>query len=107
MEKIMEPHSFPADLVDAVAKAIFDQDETFNLEAIARLDAQGNRTLGNTIGRDRDSWDNRKNRPIHDGYRRRAVAALKAAQTFGIVVPAINPYMPLPKGKDERKAGAA
>ncbi|WP_149745566.1 hypothetical protein [Rhizobium sp. RU35A] len=102
----MEPHSFPSDLVDIVAKAIFDQDETFNLEAIARLDAQGNRTLGDTIGRERDSWDNRRNRPIHDGYRRRAVAALKAAQICGVVLPSINPYVPQPKSKAERKAGA-
>jgi len=107
MEKIMEPHTFPTDLVDAVARAIFDQDETFNLEAIAHLDGKGRPTLGDTIGRERDSWDNRRNRPIHDGYRRRAVAALKAAQAFGIVVPSLNPYLPQPRSKAERKAGAA
>ena len=79
---MMEEHQFAPSLVDEVAIAIFDQDETFNLEAIAKMDAEGKTAYGDRTGRERDSWDNPANAHCHDGYRRRAVAALKASHAW-------------------------
>jgi len=78
----MEKHTFDPNLVEAVAIAIFDQDETFNLEAIAKMDAEGNTGYGDRTGRERDIWDNPANEQCHDGYRRRAISALKANQAW-------------------------
>lgn len=71
-------HSFDPQIVEAVAIAIFDQDEIFNLEFIAKCDAEGRTAPGDAMGRERDTWDNPRNRQCHRGYRRRAVAALTA-----------------------------
>lgn len=78
----MEKHSFDPALVEAVAISIFDQDETFNLEAIAKMDAEGDTAYGDRTGRERDTWDNPANVHCHNGYRRRAVAALRANQAW-------------------------
>lgn len=79
---MMKTSTFDPALVDAVAIAIFDQDETFNLEAIAKMDAEGNTAYGDRTGRERDTWDNPANEQCHDGYRRRAIAALEASQAW-------------------------
>ncbi|PZR89666.1 MAG: hypothetical protein DI537_20695 [Stutzerimonas stutzeri] len=74
----MTSQSFDPQIVEAVAIALFDQDETFNLEYIAKCDAEGRTAPGDAMGRVRDTWDNPANEQCHAGYRRRAVAALTA-----------------------------
>jgi hypothetical protein len=101
---------YPDKLVEAVAIALFDYEETLTLQTIEKMDAEGRRDFGDSIGRERDTWDNPDNTHCHDGYRRRAKAALDAVQTFGVELHYPLPGQPQPKGREiqtGRKAGAA
>lgn len=78
----MTKEPFPAELVDAVAIALFDAEEKLFQEVIAELDAKGSTSIGNVLGHEPGGWHDPANEHEHAGFRRRATAALLAHAEF-------------------------
>ncbi|MGE8129070.1 hypothetical protein ACQKQD_19015 [Methylobacterium sp. NPDC080182] len=66
------------DLIEIVARAIFEADEDLNDAQEARLRAAGQTAAADCLAGPRARWDDPKNASILDAFRLRARAAIKA-----------------------------